>query len=186
MSRGQRRAQCRSPKSPRLYWAHHLAASTRPSLNLPSSLKSSCEQSLTSSLLIVLDTNVVLDWLLFDDPAMSGLATVITSCRMRWIATAAMRGEFEQVLGRGLAAARSADPASMGSRWTRHCIEYPRAPVAPTHLRCTDNDDQKFLDLALFAGARWLISRDRAVLKLRRRAAAYGIAIATPEQWCDA
>jgi hypothetical protein len=31
--------------------------------------------------------------------------------------------------------------------------------------------------------ARWLVSRDRAVLKLARRAAASGTAIVTPASW---
>jgi predicted nucleic acid-binding protein len=50
-------------------------------------------------------------------------------------------------------------------------------------LRCTDADDQKFIDLACAAPARWLVSRDRAVLKLRRRAATDGLVIVTPDGW---
>jgi predicted nucleic acid-binding protein len=50
-------------------------------------------------------------------------------------------------------------------------------------LHCADPDDQMFVDLAHAAGARWLVSRDRAVLRLARRAAAFGIAIAAPEGW---
>ena len=175
--------RCRSPKSPRLYWADHLAASTRPSLDPPSTLISSCEQSLTPVPLIVLDTNAVLDWLLFGDPGMQGLTSAIEQGRLRWIATAAMRGEFEHVLGRGLAAAHGADPARFDLTWDQHCAVYPPAPPAPAPLRCTDNDDQKFIDLALAAGARWLVSRDRAVLKLRRRAGALGLSIVASSQW---
>lgn len=133
--------------------------------------------------LIVLDTNVVLDWLLFSDPGMHALAAAIEQGRLRWIATSAMRGEFEHVLGRGLATARGADPARLELTWSQHCTEHPAAPLADARLRCTDTDDQKFLDLALASNARWLISRDRAVLKLRRRAAVNGLAIATPTQW---
>ncbi len=155
----------------------------RPSLDLPSTLNSSCEQSLTSAPPIVLDTNAVLDWLLFDDPAMSGLAAKITSGQVRWIATAAMRSELEHVLGRGLAARRGSDTVNIPGRWARHCLECPPAPPAPAHLRCTDTDDQKFLDLALASGARWLVSRDRALLKLGRRAARQGMTIVMPARW---
>ena len=35
--------------------------------------------------------------------------------------------------------------------------------------RCADPDDQKFLQLALASGARWLVSRDGDVLALGRR-----------------
>jgi uncharacterized protein len=130
-----------------------------------------------------LDTNVVLDWLLFADPAVQTLASAIEQGRLRWIATAAMRGEFEHVLNRGLAAARSADTARFELTWEQHCIEHPPVLPAVAPLRCTDDDDQKFLDLALAVGARWLVSRDRALLKLRSRAATLGLAIVTPSQW---
>lgn len=176
----------RRRKSPRVYSARPLAASKRPSLDLPSTLISSCEQSLTSVPLIVLDTNAVLDWLLFGDPGMQGLTSAIEQGRLRWIATAAMRGEFNHVLGRGLAAARNVDPARFELAWSQHCTEHPAAPLADARLRCSDTDDQKFLDLALASKARWLISRDRAVLKLRRRAAVSGLAIATPSEWRSA
>jgi uncharacterized protein len=155
----------------------------RPSLNLPSTPNSSCEQSLTPASLIVLDTNAVLDWLLFADPGMQAMAAAIEQGQLRWIATAAMRGEFEHVLGRGLAAARGADPACFELAWEQYCTEHPAAPPAATPLRCTDTDDQKFLDLAMATGARWLVSRDRALLKLRSEAAARGLAIVAPGQW---
>ncbi|MFT7776961.1 putative toxin-antitoxin system toxin component, PIN family [Roseateles sp.] len=50
-------------------------------------------------------------------------------------------------------------------------------------LVCRDPDDQKFIDLALAARARWLISRDKAVLALAKRARLRGLAILTPERW---
>jgi predicted nucleic acid-binding protein len=53
-------------------------------------------------------------------------------------------------------------------------------------MRCTDTDDQKFIDLALAHGARWLLSRDRAVLKLGRRTRVLGLEVLTPEIWLGA
>jgi len=51
-------------------------------------------------------------------------------------------------------------------------------------MRCTDPDDQKFIDLAATSGAQWLISRDRAVLKLRKRAFALAqLRIVSPAEW---
>jgi uncharacterized protein len=142
------------------------------------------EFPLTSALpRVVLDTNVVLDWLLFSEPSVAELAAAVMHGRVRWLATAAMRDEMAHVLGRGLAAAHGADPAGLAAAWDRHCTEHPPAPPVAAHLRCTDTDDQKFIDLALAVGARWLISHDRAVLKLRRRAAQHGLTIAPPDQW---
>jgi predicted nucleic acid-binding protein len=47
--------------------------------------------------------------------------------------------------------------------------------------RCSDPDDQKFLALAAAAGAAALVSKDRAVLKLRRRCAPW-FRILTPAE----
>jgi len=131
---------------------------------------------------IVLDTNVVLDWLLFGEPAVTGLAQAITAGRLRWVVTATMREELAHVLARGLAAARGAEASTLLASWDRHATLHPEPP-SHRLLRVTDPDDQKFVDLALHVRAGWLVSRDRAVLKLARRAAASGTAIVTPAGW---
>jgi predicted nucleic acid-binding protein len=53
-------------------------------------------------------------------------------------------------------------------------------------IHCTDPDDQAFIDLALAVKARWLVSRDRALLRLRRRAEKQGLVVLTPERWAQA
>ena len=55
--------------------------------------------------------------------------------------------------------------------------------VACATDRCTDPDDQKFIDLALSLPGATLLSRDRAVLKLARRARPLGMTIVTPQAW---
>jgi len=55
-------------------------------------------------------------------------------------------------------------------------------PPAPTLPACKDPDDQKFLELAVGAGATHLLTRDRALLKMARRRGISGLlAIVTPE-----
>jgi predicted nucleic acid-binding protein len=139
----------------------------------------------TASLpLLVLDTNVVLDWLYFADPGCESLVLAIRSREVRWIATPAMRGEIEHVLGRGIRARRPVDATAILEAWDRWAsmTATPGGPPAAT-LRCTDPDDQKFIDLALQAGASALLTRDRAVLKLARRARAHGLRITTTAAW---
>lgn len=134
---------------------------------------------------LVLDTNVVLDWLLFGEPACRALAAAITAGRVQWLASAAMRGELQHVLGRGrFAAARLADAALILGAWDRWATPVPATPGRPMPLRCSDPDDQKFIDLALETGAAALLSRDRAVLKLARRARPLGLQILTADAWC--
>jgi predicted nucleic acid-binding protein len=133
--------------------------------------------------LVVLDTNAALDWLLFAAPAMTDLSAAIVGARVRWIATAAMHREFTHVLERGLAAGRGVAPTPLQAAWSTHCAEVPAPQANAKDLRCTDASDQMFVDLALATGARWLVSRDRAVLDLRRRAARLGLDITPPEGW---
>ena len=135
--------------------------------------------------IVILDTNVVLDWLVFRNPACDALHVSITAGHVRWVATAEMRDELAHVLGRGRLDAWNPDLPALWVRWSGHCIEVPTPAVgrAATQLRCTDVDDQKFIDLAVACGARWLLSSDRAVLKLARRLRSFGVQATTPGGW---
>jgi predicted nucleic acid-binding protein len=134
--------------------------------------------------LLVLDTNIVLDWLLFDDPRCLALADAIASSRVRWIASAPMRSEIEDVLGRGIAAGRSRDAAGVLAGWDRWAsMVEPWERPSPRALQCSDGDDQIFIDLALQVRASALLSRDRAVLRLARPAALHGLAIVSIADW---
>lgn len=133
---------------------------------------------------LVLDTNIVLDWLYFADPRCAALAQAVESGEARWLACAAMRDELAHVLARGVRIQRPGDSAAVWAGWQRWCevVEPVGHPVPPS-LRCTDPDDQKFIDFALHTGAAVLLSRDRAVLKLARRAALHGLRIETAASW---
>ena len=139
---------------------------------------------LTHKTAVVLDTNVVLDWLVFRNPQCTPLINAIEGGQLRWLVTDAMRDELAHVLGRGVVSAWAPDETRLWESWHRlsETIEPPVVTGEALRLRCTDSDDQKFIDLAL-ANSQWLISRDRAVLKLARRAQRFGVFFATPERW---
>ncbi|MBU2287838.1 MAG: putative toxin-antitoxin system toxin component, PIN family [Gammaproteobacteria bacterium] len=126
---------------------------------------------------IVIDTNVALDLLVFDDPSCAALKADLEAGRARWLATEAMRDEFARVLDYPHIARRlssvSRHPADVLTAFDA-LIE----PVAerPPRARCvcTDPDDQMFVDLAVARKA-GLLSKDRAVLALRRRLAEVGV-----------
>ena len=128
---------------------------------------------------VVLDTNIVLDLLVFDDPARAPLAAALDAGELRWLATAAMRREFERVLSYPLIAGRLAaagrnvsDVLAAFDARAQIVLEAPaRAPCT-----CSDPDDQIFIDLAVAQGTR-LVSKDRAVLSMRRQLAALGVAV---------
>jgi uncharacterized protein len=128
---------------------------------------------------IVLDTNVALDWLVFRDPDVAPIAAAIESGQWRWVATAAMRAEFDAVLARPDFQRWAAQGEAIAAGWERWA-SVVEAPTASGTLRCADADDQMFIDLALALQPSRLFSRDREVLRLARRARLLGVTIAAP------
>lgn len=124
----------------------------------------------------VLDTNVVLDLLLFDDPATPPLQEALQAGTLQWIATPVMREELARVLAYPHIVPRlahyqlSAD--AVLAAFDRQVQLVDVAPRAP--LICKDPDDQKFIDLALAHQAQ-LLSKDHAVLRLKKRLLAQGV-----------
>ena len=67
------------------------------------------------------------------------------------------------------------------ARLSRLVAPEPPPADAPPLPKCRDRDDQKFLELAHASRADWLVSKDRAVLKLAKRTARdFGFRIAQP------
>jgi predicted nucleic acid-binding protein len=133
---------------------------------------------------VVLDTNAALDWLVFGNPAMGPLAAAIQAGDVRWIACPGMRQELAHMLRHASLARWQPDgPQALGTFDAHvHLLDAP-CPGPAQRLRCTDPDDQVFVDLALAQRACWLVTNDRAVLKLGRRTRAHGLAILRPADW---
>lgn len=129
---------------------------------------------------VVLDTNVVLDLWVFDDPRTHALRARIEAGDVRWRATGAMREELVRVLDYPQIAARRAlhglTAQEVLACFDRHAELVGDAPPAP--MACQDPDDQVFIDLAVAHGAQ-LWSKDKRVQALRRRLAAAGAELFT-------
>jgi putative PIN family toxin of toxin-antitoxin system len=119
----------------------------------------------------VLDTNVVLDLLVFDDAAARPLRHALTDGRVRCIVTAATLDEWRRVLAYPEFALDAARQVELLERYQALSTRVQGAALSPGLPRCSDPDDQKFLELAATSCARALVSKDRALLKLRRRCA---------------
>ena len=136
----------------------------------------SCNEGYTGPLPrpVVLDTNVVLDMLIFDDPHIPPIRTLVAQGALRWIADEAQRIELERVLQYSQIAPRVAYYGKTVEGVLAAfdaAVEYvPEAQKI--RFTCTDPDDQHFLDLAS-AHQALLVSKDKAVLKLRKRVAQY-------------
>jgi predicted nucleic acid-binding protein len=140
----------------------------------------------------VLDTNVLLDLLWFCDARVRSLAQALDQGALVALSCPAVRSEFAHQLNSprlaawaGAGGVEAAVSAAL-ARHDRWVLTGPDpAPAQPllASLRCTDPDDQIFIDLALARRASCLLSHDRALLKLARPARRLGLRIATPYQW---
>ncbi len=130
---------------------------------------------------IVIDTNVLLDLWVFDDARVHALRAALDARALQPLRSAATDDELIDVLARpqfGLTAARQSEVLA---QWQSLARQVPRVFAAPWH--CTDPRDQKFLDLAHTARAAVLLTKDKALLKVNRRAQRDGLVIQTPEAW---
>lgn len=127
---------------------------------------------------VVLDTNVVLDLLLFADPSTLHLQAALDDGQLTWLSTGAMREELARVLAYPALvaplAARGLKGDGVLADFDRACVLQPAAPACT--VRCSDPDDQPFIDLAV-AHQAWLLSKDKAVLQLRRRLASLAVSV---------
>ena len=129
---------------------------------------------------LVLDTNIVLDALVFRDPRTHALHAAVfdepVMPDLLWLATAPMREELARVLAYPHIAVRLAyyglAAAQVLSQFDARARIVPVAPKAPA--TCKDPDDQKFIDLAVSHGAT-LLSKDKAVLCMRKRLVKLGV-----------
>jgi putative PIN family toxin of toxin-antitoxin system len=125
---------------------------------------------------VVLDTNIVLDLFVFNDPATPPLAQALREGALRWIASQPMRDELERVLAYTHIVPRLAYyETSADQVLQRFDAAVQLVDVASkVPLTCKDADDQKFIDLAVTHQA-VLISKDKAVLALAKRMRAYQV-----------
>lgn len=133
---------------------------------------------------LVLDTNIWLDWLVFEDPGVALLQTMVAAGDAGIVINADCESELIRVLGYPLqkwtldTAAQAACLAQC--RRIARRIETPCITALPV---CADADDQKFIELAAAADARYLLSKDQALLEMERRNPPLPFHIMTPDEF---
>lgn len=147
-------------------------------------------QATTPPTRVVLDTNVCLDLFVFRDPRWAVLEATLRAGAVVAVTRADCRDEWRRVL-------RYPQFALDEDGWVRACAAFDAliacvavaapAQPAPPLPRCADPDDQKFLELAWETGASALITKDKALLALRRKLARLGrFEVLSPEAWLAA
>ncbi|MEI7976942.1 MAG: putative toxin-antitoxin system toxin component, PIN family [Betaproteobacteria bacterium] len=126
----------------------------------------------------VIDTNIVLDLWLFEDPATIPLRAALQSGAISHLATASMRDELARVLTYPHLMKRMAKSKIQAqdilNRFDEHLLAAEPAAKAP--CTCKDPDDQKFIDLAV-AHAVPLLSKDAAILCMKKRLFQSGVVL---------
>jgi uncharacterized protein len=138
------------------------------------------ELVLLEKMRLVLDTQVWIDWLVFDDPATLALRAALAEGHAEIFIDAPCEAELARVLGyplgrRTLDALAQAACLSQCRRIATKAQRKPLQKLPPKLPRCRDPDDQKFLELAAAVEADYLVTRDQALLELDRRKLAFRI-----------
>jgi putative PIN family toxin of toxin-antitoxin system len=137
-------------------------------------------------MLVVLDTNVWLDWLVFGGGEVVALRAACAAKSLRPVIDTPCLEELARVL--------AYPEFALDAEAIRHKLEMVRllslphaqaeAEAHPDLPRCRDRDDQKFLALAHAAKAGALVTRDKALLRLAGRARRRcGFDIVEPRGW---
>lgn len=129
---------------------------------------------------VVLDTNVFLDCWVFRDPAALPLRDALDARQMIAVRSDATDLELRDVLVRPVFALDPAVRDGLLTRWHAGAVRFHAVVSAVHALRCTDPDDQKFLDLALAAQVQVLFTKDKALLATAARARRHGLDVRTP------
>jgi uncharacterized protein len=134
---------------------------------------------------IILDTNIWLDWLVFQDPGVAAIQNDVAAKKLRIVAQESMRAELAEVLTRPCFTKRmqmsDITPESALEQFDSLVQLLPNAPTC-TSLHCLDPKDQQFLDLAVHEQADRILTKDKLLLKLAKRARQlHQLSIITPE-----
>jgi putative PIN family toxin of toxin-antitoxin system len=138
----------------------------------------------TPALRAVLDSNVWIDILVFDDPITRPIRAALEAGTLEALIDARCLKELTYVLDYPQFvrfAVHKAQALETLARLSQLVEPEPLSEDAPPLPKCRDRDDQKFLELAHAIKADWLVSKDRALLKLAKRTARdFGFRIAQP------
>ncbi len=139
---------------------------------------------------LILDTNIVLDWLVFRDARVAGLQPALDRGHVDLVTHEPAVDELRRVLAYPRFKLAIDQQQEVLSRYSSQS----RLVTLPSGLHlddlgtpagfplCRDPDDQHFLALAYHERADGLVSKDAAILKLTKRVQKFGVTVLNLEQ----
>lgn len=125
----------------------------------------------TRPLRVVFDTNVLLSMFVFADSRFAPLRAEVDAAHWLAYTRADCLDEFRRVLDYSMFKLEPERQLAAFEAYVAVVRQADAAQAADTAVlpKCKDKDDQKFLELARDIGADWLVSSDKALLKLNRK-----------------
>jgi len=126
---------------------------------------------------LVLDTNVILDLLVFKDPSTEPIRLLLDAKQVDAVRTPASMAELIDVIGRPTFKLNREDQATIVRAWETSSRLLEDMAIEPAPFTCRDPDDQVFIDMAYSIRPAFLLSKDLRVLELRAIAKPHGVEI---------
>ncbi len=120
--------------------------------------------------IIVLDTNILLDILVFDDERAHPLRAALDAELLDAVATDKTFAEFMDVIGREQFSLEKDQQDLISEQWKKWARIISDDELCQAPWKCKDRDDQVFINLAYSLRPSALISKDKQVLKIAKRA----------------
>ncbi len=131
---------------------------------------------------VVLDTNILLDIFVFNDHRASELKQALLNQEIHAPASQKTIEELADVIGRPIFNLNNTQQDQILKQWHSLASLVSDDTLTSAPWSCEDEDDQIFLDLAYKLKPAILISKDNALLKLSKKAAAEEILITADYQ----
>ena len=126
---------------------------------------------------LVLDTNVILDLLVFQDPAAEVVRMALDAKLVDAVRSEASMLELIDVIQRPTFRLNQEEQSIILQAWESSTRLLENGAIEPAPFTCRDQDDQVFLDMAYSLRPALLLSKDLRVLELQAIAKRHGIEI---------
>ena len=126
---------------------------------------------------LVLDTNVILDLLVFKDPSAESIRHLLDAKLVDAVRSEASMLELVEVIQRPTFKLSREEQEVILQAWESSARLLENAAIEPAPFTCRDLDDQVFLDMAYSIRPALLLSKDLRVLELRAIAKPHGVEI---------
>ena len=126
---------------------------------------------------LVLDTNVILDLLVFQDPAAEVIRMALNAKLVDTVRTEESMFELTDVIQRPRFKLSQEQQLAVLKNWEASSRLLDTAAITQAPFTCRDPDDQVFINMAFSIRPALLLSKDLRVLELRPIAMRYGVEI---------